>query len=187
MGDLLYLVSIAFVGATTVGLFFGSGFMLLGQPGNPPGKQMHAEPGVQDRNTNVDPLRSSEPFASVKFGEPSSEGVLTPSSTASEATIIASAQVVTPSDPPPNSEATSVPPPRGLGSDRLQKLQQTVHSRSGAMPGKARATASHTGSRKQDRESNPEKDAADTANQQEYNQLHATGPAANLAVDAPSR
>jgi hypothetical protein len=179
MGDLLYLVSIAFVGATTVGLFFGSGFMLLGQPG----KQMHAEPGIQDRNTNVDPLHSSELFASVKFGEPSSEGV----STASEATIVASAQVVTPSGPPPNSEATSVPPPRGLGSDHLRKLQQTVHSRSGAMPGKARATASHTGSRKQDREPSPEKDAADTANQQEYNQLHATGPAANFAVDAPSR
>jgi hypothetical protein len=53
------------------------------------------------------------------------------------------------------------------------------------MLGETRARSAR--SAKQDLGRDPEEDTADGANQQEYNQLHATGSAVNLAAEAPSR
>jgi len=49
-GVLLYLVSVGFVGAVIVGLFFGSAFLLLGQPIG----QIQTVSGTNDRDTVVD-------------------------------------------------------------------------------------------------------------------------------------
>jgi hypothetical protein len=101
IGILLYLVSVGFVGAATVGVFFGSGFLLLAQPREP----MHAEPGICDRASEVDLLRSTEPSPSPENGAPSSGGKPTLSSTASEATIIVPTQTAAPGEPAPSSGA----------------------------------------------------------------------------------
>ena len=52
------------------------------------------------------------------------------------------------------------------------------------MLGKARMAAGRIQSTTPDRKQDPEASAADSANRQEYNQLHVAGPAINLAADA---
>jgi len=52
------------------------------------------------------------------------------------------------------------------------------------MLGKARMAAGRVQSAKPDRKQDPEESAVDSANQQEYDQLHAAGPAVNLTADA---
>jgi hypothetical protein len=183
IGILLYLVSVGLVGAATVGLFFGSGFLLLARTK----EQMRTEAGSHDRDTEIDPMRPTEPSARVENGALSSGGVPTLSSTASEATVIAFVQTAAPSSPAPRLRATSVPPSRGRGGDHLRKLSRPSHSRSDAMPGEARAAASRNRSGKQDHKQDPADYAAGSVNQQEYNQLHATGPAVDLSWAAPSR
>jgi hypothetical protein len=200
MGDLLYLVSITLVGALTVGLFFGSSFLLLAQPRG----QLQAESGTHDRDTEVAPQSSIEPSEGTENGVPSSKGVprliSTPSgaaivgpaqtavaveqaasvpalsSTAHDAMIIAVAPTAALVEPAPGSRVASVPLPRGRGSDGVRKLSRPPRSRSAKMPGEARAAVRHTQSAEQDRNYDPEGYAAANANQQEYNQLHATGP-----------
>jgi hypothetical protein len=71
IGVLLYLVSIGFVAAATVGLFFGSGFLLLAHTRG----QIQTGSGTHDRDTEVDPLRPTEPSAGAENGAPSSGGV----------------------------------------------------------------------------------------------------------------
>jgi hypothetical protein len=212
IGVLLYLVSVGFVGAATVGLFFGSGLLLLAQ-------QMHTESGTHEHDAYVDPLRSTKPSAGAENGAPSIGGVptLSPtageaaiiaptqtdaadepglrsriasasplSSMASEAAIIAPTQTAAAGEPAPSSRVASIPPPGGGGSDHLRKLSRPPHSRSDAVPGEARATAGRTRSAKPPRSDSPEEHAAASANQQEYNQLYATGPAVNLSSASPS-
>src|SRR6266513_1181063 len=88
IGVLLYLFAVGLVGAATVGLFFGTAFVLLAQPK----QQMHAESGTHDRDPEADPLRSTEPSAGAQNGLSSSGGVPMPSSAESEATISAPTQ-----------------------------------------------------------------------------------------------
>jgi hypothetical protein len=183
IGVLLYLVSVGFVGAGTVGLFFGSAFLLLAQPKG----QIQTVSRTNDRDTMVDPSRSTEPFAGAENGAPLNGGTATLSSTASQPTIIASAQTAAPDEPVPNGRATSVAPLHGGGGDHLRKLSRPPHSRSDTMSGEARAGAGRTRSAKPDRKRDPEEYAAGSANQQEYDQLHATGLAINLSSAAPSR
>jgi hypothetical protein len=211
MGDLLYLVSIAFVGAATVGLFFGSSFLLLAQPRG----QLQTESGIHDRDTEVAPLSSIEPSEGIENGAPSSKGVPMLISTASEAAIIGPAQTavavkqvasvpaasstthdamiiavaptVAPVEPAPGSRATPVPPPRGRGSDGVRKLSRPPRSRLDKMPGQARAAVAHTQSAEQERNHDPEGYAAASANQQEYNQLHAAGPVVSLSSEGLHR
>lgn len=203
MGVILYLVSIGFVGAATGGVLCGSGFLLLTQPR----AQIHAETVAHGRGIEVDTQRSTEPP-----GAPSSKEVSSLSSTASEATIVgtaATAEVAasveplsstaneattiaptvtaTPNVPPRSSTAAPVAPPLGGGSDHPRKLSRPPHSRSDKMPGEARAAAEQTQSARRDRKDDPEGYAAASANQQEYNQLHATGSAVNLSLDALNR
>jgi hypothetical protein len=208
---LLYLVSIAFVGAATVGPFFGSSFLLLAQPRG----QLQTEAGTHDLDTEVHLLSSIEPSENTESSAPSSEGVPRPISTASEAANIGPAQravaikqvasvpalsptthdamiiAVAPSaalvEPTPGPRAASVPLPRGRGSDGVRKLSHPPRSRSDKMPGEARAAVGHTQSAEQDRNHDPERYAAASANQQEYNQLHATGPAVSLSSEALNR
>ena len=52
------------------------------------------------------------------------------------------------------------------------------------MLGKARMAAGRIQSTKSDGKQDPEESAADSENQQEYDQLHVVGPAVNLAADA---
>jgi hypothetical protein len=52
------------------------------------------------------------------------------------------------------------------------------------MLGKARTTARGAQWTKADGKQDPEESVADRANQQEYDQLHAVGPAVNFAADA---
>jgi hypothetical protein len=63
---LFYLDSIGLVGGVTAGLFFGSGFLLLGRPS----EQMYAGSRVHDGNTEVSPSRPSGSSASVENGTP---------------------------------------------------------------------------------------------------------------------
>jgi hypothetical protein len=65
-------------------------------------------------------------------------------------------------------------------------LSRPPHSRSDAVPGEARAAAGRTRSAKQDRKDGPEEDAAASVNQQEYDQLYATGPNVSLSSASPS-
>jgi hypothetical protein len=148
---------------------------------------MHAESSTRDRDAEVDLLRSTEPSASPEGGAPFSERTPTLSSTASESTIIVATQTGSPGEPAPSSGAISVPPARGGGGDHLRKLSRRPHSRSDSMPGEARVTADRVRSGKQDGKHDPEEYAAGSMNQQEYNQLRATGPAVNLSSAAPER
>ena len=63
---LLYLGCIGLVGGVTAGLFFGSGFLLLGQPS----EQMHAASRVHDGNTEVKPSRPGGSSANAENGTP---------------------------------------------------------------------------------------------------------------------
>jgi hypothetical protein len=181
IASLLYLSSVGLVGAATVGLFFGSGFLMLGQPS----AQMHAEFGVHDRDTEVAPLRLSGLSENTEDTAPFSGGVQNLSSTASGAAINASVQTTAPDEPTRSSMGPSAPEFRGQGSTNPRKLSRLSHSRSGTMPGQTRARSAQ--SAKQDRARDPEEYTADGANQQEYNQLHATGSAVSFAAEAPSR
>jgi hypothetical protein len=182
IGVLLYLVSVGFVGAGTVGLFFGSAFLLLAQPKG----QIQTVSRTNDRDSAVDPSRSTEPFAGAENGAPPNGGTATLSSTASQSTIIASAQTAAPGEPTPSSRAASVPASRGGGSDHLRRLSRFPHSRSDTMPGEARAAAGHSRPAERNRKQDPEDYTAGLANQKEYDQLNATGPAVNLSSAALS-
>lgn len=179
---LLYLASVGLVGAVTAGLFLGSGVLLLSQPS----EQIRAESAILDGST-VDAPRLSGPSANAENNPRVSEGAQPLSSTASEATVIATVQDTAPGEPSRSSISPSVPPLRGQGSDNPRKLSRPLHSRSHPMPGETRDGAAHTQSARQDREHDPEGYAADIANNQEYNQLHATGSAVELTTEASNR
>jgi hypothetical protein len=181
LGVLLYLGSVGLVGAVMVGLFFGSGFVLLGQAS----EQMDNATGSDCSDTGFDLLRPSGPLASAENGIPFGEGVPLPSSAASGTAINGSVQTTAPDESARSSLAPSAPLFRGPGSNLPRKLSRPRHSRSGMMLGETRARSAR--SAKQDLGRDPEEDTADGANQQEYNQLHATGSAVNLAAEAPSR
>ena len=106
------------------------------------------------------------------------------SSTANAAALIAPAQTAAPDEAGPSRKATLTPPPLNGGSDQFRKTSRASNSRSDPMLGKARMAAGRIQSTKPDGKQDPEESAADSANQQEYNQLHAAVPAVNLAADA---
>jgi hypothetical protein len=177
---LLYLGSIGLVGGVTAGLFFGSGFLLLGQPS----EQIQAGSRVDDRNTEVSPLRSGGSSANAENGIPFGRDFPVLSSAAYGAALIAPAQTTAPDEAGPSWKATLAPPPLDGGSDQFRKISRAGNSRSDPMLGKARMAAGRIQSTKPDGKQDPEESAADGENQQEYNQLHAFGPAVNLAADA---
>jgi hypothetical protein len=216
IGVLLYLVSVVLVGAATVGLFFGSAFVLLAQPK----QQMYAESGTRDHDPEADPLRSTEPSAGAQNAVPSGGGVPMLSSANSEATIsaptqtatsgesspssraasvqalsvtpgeaavIVPQQTATPGEPASISRAASVPPPRSRANDRFPKLLRPPRLRIDTIPGEARAAGGRTRLARQDRKHDLQEYPAGSANQQEYDQLHATGPTVSLPSLAPSR
>jgi hypothetical protein len=178
---LLYLGSIGLVGGVTAGLFFGSGFLLLDQSS----EQVHAASLVHDHDTEAGPLRPGGSYASAENGTPLGEDSAVLSSTAIGAALIAPAQTAAALDKAgPNWKATLIPSPLDEGSDHFRETPRASHSRSDPMLGKARIAAGRFESAKPDRGQDPEGSAADSANQQQYNQLHAGGPAVNLAADA---
>jgi hypothetical protein len=176
---LLYLGSIGLVGGVTAGLFFGSGFLLLDQPS----EQMQAGSRVHGGNTEVSPSRPGGSSASVENGTPFGGDFPVLGSTANGAAPITPAQTAAPNEAEASWKATSTPPPFD-GSDQFRKISRASNSRSDSMLGKARTAARRIQSTKPDRKQEPEESEADSANQQEYNQLHAAGPAINLAADA---
>ena len=176
---LLYLGSIGLVGGVTAGLFFGSGFLLLGQPS----EQMHAA-RVHHHNTEVSPLRAGGSSANAENGTPFGGDFPVLSSTANGAALIAPAQTAASDEAGPSWKATLTRPPLDGASDQFRKISRASHSWPNSMLGKARTAAGRIQLTKPDREQDPEASAADSANQQEYNQLHAAGPAINLAADA---
>ena len=211
----LYLVSVGFVAAATITIFFGSAFLLLTQPKG----QIHGDFGTHGRDAKVNSMRCTDPLAGAETAPSSSLEVPTRSSMVGETTIIASAQaaegsepapslgppfVPTPSptasaaiismpaqiaarsDPAPTSRSASVPPARGAESDHLRKLSRPLHLRSDRVPSEAHAAAGRIRSAKQDRIRDSEDGAAASANQHEYNQLHETGPDVALSSVAPS-
>ena len=181
-GVLLYLVSVGFVGAVIVGLFFGSAFLLLGQPIG----QIQTVSGTNDRDTVVDASRSAEPFAGAEDSARSNGGAPTLSLTASEPTIIASAQTTAPGEPTLSSTVASVRPSRSGGSDYLRRLSRFPHLRPDTMPAEPRAATGRTRPPERNRKQDPEENTAGFANQKEYDQLHATGLAVNLSSAARS-
>jgi hypothetical protein len=170
IADLLHLGSVGLVGAATAGLFFGSGFLLLGRPS----EQIHAESAILDGSAVNDPHRSGT-SGNTENNARVSKGAPPLSSTASEATIIATMQDTAPGEPTRSSISPSVLPLRGQGeSDHPRKLSRPHRSRSDTMPVEARVRVPHGRSAGQDREHDPD-GAADIANQQENNQLRAAG------------
>jgi hypothetical protein len=215
IGISLYLVSVGFVAAATVAIFFGSAFLLLTQPMG----QLQTDISTHGRNTKVNSMRSTDPLAGADIAQSSSLEVPTRSSMVGETTIIASAQAAEPSEPAPSlgppfvptpsptageatvplpaqiaaqsepaasSRSASVPPARGAESDHLRKLSRPLHLRSDRIPSEARAAAGRIRSARQDRIRDSEDGAAASANQHEYNQLHETGPGVALSSVAPS-
>jgi hypothetical protein len=177
---LLYLGSIGLVGGVTAGFFFGSGFLLLDQPSD----QTHAGSRVHDRNTEVSPLRPGGSSANGENGPLFGGDFPVLSSTANGAALITPAQTAAPDEAGPSRKATLTPSPLNGGSDQFRKTSRASNSRSDPMLGKARMAAGRIQSTKPDGKQDPEESAADSANQQEYNQLHAVVPAVNLAADA---
>src|SRR5215471_20870391 len=112
---LLYLGSIGLVGGVTAGLFFGSGFLLLGQPS----EQMHAASRVHDGNTEVGPSRSGGSSANAENGTPFGGDFPMLSSTVNGAALIAPAQTAGPDETGPSWKATLTPPPLDGGSDQF--------------------------------------------------------------------
>ena len=111
------LGSIGLVGGFTAGLFFGSGFLLLGQPI----EQIHAGSRVHDRNTEVSPLRPAASSVNVESETPfGGDSVL--SSTANGAALIAPAQTAGLDEAGPSWKATLTPPPLDGGSDQFRKI-----------------------------------------------------------------
>ena len=164
---LLYLGSIGLVGGVTAGLFFGSGFLLLGQPS----EQRHAGSRVHDSNTDVSPLRRGGSSATAENGTPFGGDFPVLSSTAIGAALIAPAQTVGPDEAGPSWKATLTPPPLDGGSDQFRKLSRASNSRSDPMLGKIRTTAGRVQSTKAGGKQDPEVSAADRTNEQEYNRL----------------
>ena len=164
---LLYLGSIGLVSSVTTGIFFGSGFLLLGHPS----EQIRAGSRVYDRNTEVSPLRPGGSSADGENGTPFGGDFPVPRSTANGAALIAPAQTAGPDEAGPSWKATSTPPPLGGGSDQFRKLSRASNSRSDRMLGKARTTAGRAQSTKADGKQDPEESAADRANEREYNRL----------------
>jgi len=163
---LLYLGSIGLVGGVTTGLFFGSAFLLLGQPS----EQIHAGSRVHDRNTEVSPLRPAGSSPNAENGTPFGADFPVLSSTANGAALIAPAQIAGPDEAGPSWEATLTPPPPAGGSDQFRKLSRASNSRS-PMRGKVRTTAGRIQSSKAEGKQDLERSAADRANEHEYNQL----------------
>jgi hypothetical protein len=166
---LLYLGSIGLVAGFTAGVFFGSGFLLLGQPSDY--EQVDAGPRVYDRNTEVSPLRSVGSSANAEKETPFGEDSPVLSSTANGAALIAPAQTAGPDEAGPSWKATLTPPPLDGGTDQLRKRSRASNSRSDPILGKARTTAGRVQSTKAHGKQDPEESAADRANEQEYNQL----------------
>ena len=164
---LLYLGVIGLVGGVTTGLFFGSAFLLLGQPS----EQIHAGSRVHDRNTEVSPLRPAGSSPNAENGTPFGGDFPVLSSTANGAALIAPAQTAGPDEAGPSWEATLTPPPPDVGSDQFRKLSRASNSRSDPMRGKVRTTAGRIQSSKAEGKQYPERTAADRANEHEYNQL----------------
>ena len=162
---LLYLGSIGLVGGVTIGLFFGSGFLLLGQST----EQIHAGSRAHDSNTEVGALRpgGSSANAETPFGG----DFPVPSPTANGAALIAAAQTAGPDEAGPSWNGTLIPPPLDGGSDQFRKLSRASNSKSYPMLGKARTTAGRVQSTKAAGKQDPEESAADRANEQEYNRL----------------
>src|SRR5262249_32605238 len=136
--------SIGLVGGVTAGLFFGSGFLLLGQPS----EQMHAASRVHDGNTEVGPSRSGGSSANAENGPPFRGDFPMLSSTGNGAALIAPAQTAGPDETGPSWKATLTPPPLDGGSDQFRKLSRASNSRSDPMLGKARTTAGRVQSTK---------------------------------------
>jgi hypothetical protein len=164
---LLYLGSIGLVGAFTAGVFFGSGFLLLGQPS----EQIDAGSRVHDRNTEFSPLRPAGSPANAENETPFGGDSPVLTSTANGAALIAPAQTAGPGEAGPRWKATLTPPPLDGGSDQFRKLSRASNSRSDPILGKARTTAGRVQSTKAHGKQDPEESAADRANEQEYNQL----------------
>src|SRR5215471_17709125 len=163
---LLYLGSIGLVGGVTTGLLFGSGFLLLGQPS----EQIHAGSRVHDRNTEVSPLRPAGSSPNAENGTPFGGDFPVLSSTANGAALIAPAQTAGPDEAGPSWEATLTPPPSDGGSDKFRKLSRASNSRSDPMRGKIRTTGRIQSSKAEGKQ-DPERSAADRANEHEYNRL----------------
>ena len=164
---LLYLGVIGLVGGVTTGLFFGSAFLLLGQPS----EQIHAGSRVHDRNTEVSPLRPAGSSPNAENGTPFGADFPVLSSTANGAALIAPAQIAGPDEAGPSWEATLTPPPPAGGSDQFRKLSRASNSRSDPMRGKVRTTPGRIQSSKAEGKQDLERSAADRANEHEYNQL----------------
>jgi hypothetical protein len=164
---LLYLGSIGLVGAFTAGAFFGSGFLLLGQPS----EQIPAGSRVHDRNTEVSPLRPAVSSANAENEIPFGGDSPVLSATANGSALTAPAQTAGPDEAGPSWKATLTPPPLDGGTDQLRKRSRASNSRSDPILGKARTTAGRVQSTKAHGKQDPEESAADRANEQEYNQL----------------
>jgi hypothetical protein len=122
-----------------------------------PGEQIHSQSDAPHFDAEIDPSHSSGPLATAENAALSRGEVPTPSLRASETAFVAAAQIATPLSP------------------------------SDTIPGTARAAAALRRSARHDRRQDPEAYAADSANQQEYDQLHTTGSAVRLSSEAPSR
>jgi hypothetical protein len=85
-GILLYLLSVAFVAAATIGVFFGAGFFLLAHPT----EEMIAGSGTRDRGTEVGPTSSGS------FLRPHSDAPPVPAETQSLRSVAAAALPVSP-------------------------------------------------------------------------------------------
>src|SRR5690348_6164853 len=142
--------------------------------------QTHAEFDIDHGRTVMDSMRSTEPLGGAEDAAPSSDAAL--SATASEPTILASAQTAAPAEPTPGSRIEPVAAPSGGAKDHLRKLSRPSYSRSNAKSSEVRGAATRTRVLKQERKQAPEDDAAGTANQQEYDQLHPAGPATNIST-----
>ena len=112
------LGSIGLVGGFTAGLFFGSGFLLLGQPI----EQIHAGSRVHDRNTEVNSLRPGGSSANGENGTLFGGDFPVLSSTANGAALIAPAQTAGLDEAGPSWKATLTPPPLDGGSDQFRKI-----------------------------------------------------------------
>ena len=115
---LLYLGAIGLVGGVTAGLFFGSGFLLLGQSS----EQMQAVSRVHNRNTGLSPVRPAALYTSAENGTPFGGDSPVLSSTVNGAALIAPAQTAAPDQAGPSWKATLTPPPLDGGSDQFRKI-----------------------------------------------------------------
>jgi hypothetical protein len=215
IGTHLYLASVAVVGIAIVGSFFGSGLLLLAQPRGQIQTEsgIHCRNTEIDALRSTSPAADTEDGASSSASVPSlgsmvGEMTITApaqaappsesapslralsvpalSSTADETTVAAPEQTAPPGEVAPSSRVVaSVAPPRSGESDHLRKISRPPRSPSDKLYGNARAAGGRIRSAKPDRNHNPEEYAAG-ANQQEYDQLRATGPAEDLS-SAPSR